>query len=371
MPKKIFSFFAPIAICAAFTFIGFPADATTVGNTSNATLTISPASENYNAGDNFTINIYLNTNNQNVVVVSAYLNYNINQFEALNIDTTGSIFSFEAEKIIDPVNVKIKIARGIPTPGVNTSNGLVAKVNFKALSNVTPMTDNLILVFIPGSSRESSVILDDGKGTNILSGVNNAKYTIGVGGQIYYGNGSLLKASSSEKVYLIDNNQKRWIPTSEIFIGNGYSWSSIVTVDPNVLTQYTDGPDMTITSQSIPEGGLIRAKGDIDVYIIKYVGTKKFKRLILSPSVFNSYQHLKWGDIKDVDKSVVDSYTTSELVRAVGDPKVYKLYPSGDTGQKRWIATADAFNRLGFDWNSIYEINQVDRNSYIDGASIE
>ena len=369
MSKIIFAFFVIIAICAVF--IGFTAKAAIVGNTSNATLSISPASGNYNVNDTFTVSIYLNTNNQNVVVAAAYLNYNKNQFEALNIDTTGSIFSFEAEKIIDSTNGKIKITRGIPTPGVNVSNGLVAKVNFKALSNVTPLTDNLNFVFIPGSSRESSVILDDGRGTNILSGVNNAKYTIGVGGPTYYGNGSLLKASNSDKVYLIDNNQKRWISTGEIFIGNGYSWSSIITVDPSVLAQYTAGPDITIISQSIPEGGLIRAKGDIDVYIVKYVSTKKFKRLILSPSVFNGYQHLKWDDIKDVDKSIVDSYTTSELVRAVGDPKVYKLYPLGDTGEKKWVKTAEAFNHMGFDWDAIYQINQTDRDSYTEGAAIE
>jgi len=121
---------------------------------------------------------------------------------------------------------------------------------------------------------------------------------------------------------------------------------------------------------SIPEGATIRARGDIDVYIIKYVGSKKFKRLILSPSVFNNYGHLKWSDIKDVEQCVVDSFTTSELVRAVGDPKVYKLYPSGDTGEKKWVTTADAFLRMGFDWDAIYEINQFDRDSYILGSQM-
>jgi len=127
----------------------------------------------------------------------------------------------------------------------------------------------------------------------------------------------------------------------------------------------------TPAARTIQEGALIRAIGDIDVYIVKYVGTKQFKRLILSPSVFNSYQHLKWTDVQDIEKSVVDSFTTSELVRAVGDTKVYKLYPAGDTGEKRWVKTAEGFNRMGFDWDSIYEINAVDRGSYVTGANIE
>ena len=124
-------------------------------------------------------------------------------------------------------------------------------------------------------------------------------------------------------------------------------------------------------SVSVPEGGLIRANNDIDVYIVKYVGTESFKRLILSPTVFNSYQHLHWSDIKVVDQSVVNSFVTSDLVQAVNDTKVYKLTPSGDTGQRQWIETADAFNQLGYHWDAIYQINQTDLNSYTNGPTIK
>ena len=127
-------------------------------------------------------------------------------------------------------------------------------------------------------------------------------------------------------------------------------------------------PSLNIT---ILEGDLIRAIGDIDVYIVKYNDSKKFKRLILSPSVFESYGHLKWSDVKDVDRSVVDSFTTSDLVRAVNDYKVYNLFPAGDTGQRSWIKTAEVFNKQGFDWDAIYQINQAERDLYIDGPAIE
>jgi len=127
------------------------------------------------------------------------------------------------------------------------------------------------------------------------------------------------------------------------------------------------------TTANILEGALIREKGDSDVYVVKYVGNKKFKRLILSPAVFNSYGHLKWKNIMDVDKSIADSFTTSDLVRATvaGDPRVYKLYPSGDVGEKRWIKTAETFNALGYDWDAIYTINETDRDSYSEGTPIE
>ncbi len=355
-----------------FLLIGvLSAKAALVGNINKATLTSSPPTGSYNANDNFTVNVYLNTNGQNANAVAAYLNYDRTHFQAVSLDVFESVFTIEFENIIDSAKGIIKIGRSQPTPGINTTNGLIAKINFKALSNVSPAADNLTFDFILSSALHSNVFLDDGLGTPILSGVYSAKYTVGTGGPVTYPTGSLLRAGNSAKVYLMENEQKRWIPTAEIFVANGYLWSSIVVVDSSVLSYYPDGPNVSLSADSIPEGSLIRATGDIDVYIVKYVGTKKFKRLILNPSVFNSYEHLQWSDIKDVDKSVVDLFITSDLVRTVDDTKVYRLYPSGDTGEKRWIKTIGAFVRMGLDWDSIYQINQVDKDSYITGADLE
>lgn len=121
----------------------------------------------------------------------------------------------------------------------------------------------------------------------------------------------------------------------------------------------------------IPEGAIIKTANNPDIYIVKYVGAKKFKRLILSPSVFNNYGHLKWENVMDVSQAVLDEFTTSELVRAVNDDKIYRLYPQGDTGQKRLIKNNSVLTRLGFDQDSIYEINSFDRESYVAGNDLE
>jgi len=102
-----------------------------------------------------------------------------------------------------------------------------------------------------------------------------------------------------------------------------------------------------------------------DIYIVKIVGDQKFKRLILSPHVFESYEHLNWEDVKDVDQSTVNAYTISNLVRVEGDDKVYELFSSGDTGTKQWLnITAQEFTNQGYDSDSIYTINSVDIDSY-------
>jgi len=121
-------------------------------------------------------------------------------------------------------------------------------------------------------------------------------------------------------------------------------------------------PEPEVEAITMNDGDLIRnpnAEGStkFDIYIVKIVGAQKFKRLILSPSVFESYEHLKWEDVQDVDQTTMDEYTLSNLVRAEGDEKVYQLFPSGDTGTKEIMDQ-------GYDSDSIYTVNSIDINSY-------
>jgi hypothetical protein len=111
---------------------------------------------------------------------------------------------------------------------------------------------------------------------------------------------------------------------------------------------------------TINEGDIVKTVSSPDVYVIKYKNGKQFKRLILSPSVFNSYQHLKWENIKIVSLEQLDKFVTSSLVQVAGDALIYKLTPLGDTGKRQPIVTA-----ANYDPDSIYEINAVDRDSYV------
>lgn len=149
-----------------------------VGNTNNATLSLSPDTGTYRVGNNFSVDIFVNTRGQNVVVVAAFLNYSPSLFEVVSIDNSGSIFTTEAENIIDNTNGKVKITRGIPTPGVNTTNGKVTTLNIRGKADALPSSDNFTFDFTAGSTLESNVILNDGLGTDILSGVYNARFTL-------------------------------------------------------------------------------------------------------------------------------------------------------------------------------------------------
>jgi len=115
-----------------------------------------------------------------------------------------------------------------------------------------------------------------------------------------------------------------------------------------------------------------------DVFIIKIVGDKKFKRLILNPEVFESYGHLSWDNIKTISaETLKNDYTTSELVYpdnngdGIADGPVYRLIPDGDTGTRQHLdMTPEEFVAEGYDWDSVYVINSTDFGNYTEGTPI-
>ncbi|MEM3062756.1 MAG: cohesin domain-containing protein [Nitrososphaerota archaeon] len=141
-------------------------------------LFLTPARDTVRVGEEFPVNIFVDTRSKNVVVVSANLSYDKDHLEVISVDLSGSLFELTAENEVNEAEGKIKITVGKPTPGVKTRKGKVATVYFRAKAAMTPYTPNIYFNFTPGSSFFSTVILDDKQGTNILVGVKGAKITI-------------------------------------------------------------------------------------------------------------------------------------------------------------------------------------------------
>lgn len=123
---------------------------------------------------------------------------------------------------------------------------------------------------------------------------------------------------------------------------------------------------------AIVNGDLIKTSNNPDVYIVKIFSWsgQKFKRLILNPDIFNQYGHLKWENIKTVSQTEMNSFVISDLV-GLGHGEIYKLYPNGDAGTKRLLSmTGEEFKANGYDFSSVYNVNNYELNSYISGSSI-
>ncbi len=183
--------------------------------------------------------------------------------------------------------------------------------------------------------------------------------------------GTLVKLPNDPKIYVIRDCNKYWIQSIEEFNSSGYKWSDVNELPLSTVNSIPDTSTTPPLATNISDGAIIQVSGSPDVYIVKYAGKKAFKRLILSPSVFKSYEHLKWENIKKVDQSTLDSFTTSNLVRSAKTGKVYELNPSEDKGMKKRFKDLATFQRRGYDSEAVYEINDTDENSYDEGEELE
>jgi hypothetical protein len=148
-------------LLAAF-FFAWHADA--------ATMTIQPESGIYRVGKTFTATIKLNTEGQVVNAAQGELDFSrdTDKMEVISISRAGSAFTLWAvEPVFNNQAGKIEFAGGIPTPGFVGSNGTVLTITFR------PKTaGSALLLFSRGA-----VLLNDGKGTNVLSRLAGASYT--------------------------------------------------------------------------------------------------------------------------------------------------------------------------------------------------
>lgn len=123
--------------------------------------------------------------------------------------------------------------------------------------------------------------------------------------------------------------------------------------------------------EGVREGDVLREPTGIEVYVINQFG---YKRNLFSPRIFSMYQHLKRENIKEVDQQTINFFGTSNLYRAKGDFKVYRIEEidsAGDTVQRRWLnITPEQFTSLGFNWNQVFTINQAERGYYQEGSPL-
>lgn len=221
--------------------------------------------------------------------------------------------------------------------------------------------------FTPTSENQVAIVfgIPSSVGEYADSGLTN--------GQVYY--------------YKIRTEDNRGNIQSGLFYPSASAAPTLVVVpSPSPSPEASPSPSATPVPttepvENISDGGLMRQAGTLDIYIAKVIGTKKFKRLILNPAIFNSYGHLKWSDVKDVSASTIAAYTTSDLVieinsdGSVANPKVFRVSSSAnsDTGEKRWLnVSAAQFEAAGLDWDSIYKINSKEASAdfYPEGTPI-
>jgi hypothetical protein len=118
-----------------------------------------PLAQTYRTGEIFPMKIEVENVRQPINAVQVDLSYDPSLLEVLDVSTTGSFADIFLDKEIDNKVGRIKFSGGCPNPGFSENRGLFATVIFHA-RQAGPAE----VKFLPSSQ----IILDDGKGTNVL-----------------------------------------------------------------------------------------------------------------------------------------------------------------------------------------------------------
>lgn len=159
----------------------------------------------------------------------------------------------------------------------------------------------------------------------------------------------LLKSPEDNNVWMINNNKKRLIASADIFNKLGLSWNNIQLVQSSEIDRF-------------PSAKLVKTASSPETYYLTDTG---YKYHIQNQDIF-SQNNFSWQDIETISQDELNSYATTNLIRATEDFKIYTI----ENGQKRWITSPEVFEKL-YDWKMVLSSNDLNIDSYPQGENIE
>lgn len=159
-----------------------------------ASLYLGPASGTFTVGSTFTVSIYLNTSGEFVNAVEANVSFPPDKLQVVSPTAGTSLVQvWVNQPTYSNTAGTLKFQGAIPTPGINTQSGIVSTVTFRVKSI------GAATIKILDSSR---VLLNDGKGTDVLGNRSGAVYSL------------VLPPPAGPVVSSPTNSdQERWYPT--------------------------------------------------------------------------------------------------------------------------------------------------------------
>jgi len=234
-----------------------------------ASLYLSPNSGTFFVGSTFDVSVFVNTGGENINAVQVDLKFDPSRLQIAS-PTAGK--SFIEIWVVQPTysNTKgtMSFIGGIPTPGINTSAGLVSTVTFRAVS--PGETSVLFLV-------SSKVLRNDPKGTDILTSKGRGVYNLEIpppeGPEVFS-----LTHPDQNKWYKNNNPTFSWFSWEEGVTDFSYSFDQ----DPMGAPDNNPEGDYTSVSFSEVKDGLwyfhVKAKkvevwGGISHYLVRIDST--------------------------------------------------------------------------------------------------
>jgi len=134
-----------------------------------ATLFLSPANGSYSVGQTFSVSVYVSSSDQAMNAVSVNISFPSNLLQVVSLSKTNSIITnWVQEPSFSNTSGTINLEGIVLNPGYQGNSGRIITITFKAKSAGTAE-----VVF-----TSSSVLANDGLGTNILTNMGKASYVI-------------------------------------------------------------------------------------------------------------------------------------------------------------------------------------------------
>lgn len=203
--SQLLSFFSALIVSVVL-FLAIPFLA--AAQVSPATLYLSPGQGAFSVGETFTVSIYVNTGGYFVNAVQADLIFRPDKLQVVSPSVGKSFIEiWVGQPRYSNIEGTLSFQGAVPSPGINVSQGLISTVTFRVRS-----PGKAVLKF----ADTSKVLLNDGKGTNVLSQSSGGVY-------------NLVLPPPAGPIVIAENHpdQSRWYPRSSVI----FNWSEEAGVD--------------------------------------------------------------------------------------------------------------------------------------------
>ncbi|HAG27196.1 TPA: hypothetical protein DCG61_00215 [Patescibacteria group bacterium] len=206
-----------------------------------ASFSVTPSSGEHAVGTTFEVSVLLDTKGQTINAVQMELSYPPDRLQLVSPSAGNSVIQiYTTPPRYDNNQGRVEIIGGIPN-GINVNNGLVTKLTFRVRS-VGPAS----LRF----TGQSQILLNDGRGTNVLDNTFGATY-------------NLVLPPQQGPIVVSDTHpdQEIWYRERRVNLqwdiglppADGYSYTISSNPD-DVPDDISDTSDTRITYNSVPEG---------------------------------------------------------------------------------------------------------------------
>lgn len=194
---------------------------------------------------------------------------------------------------------------------------------------------------------------------------------IGVGSSHLSGN--LIKTAGNPSIYVLEDGKRRWISSPTSFLSHGFRWDQVITISEAEMAVYPVGSTLQARA-----GTLLKAETNPSVYVTDLSGSMYIKRWITSPAAFEALGY-KWEDIQIVSDVELSSYTEGAPISGPSshpNGTLIKVATSPDVyflegGQKRYITSPVAFVSNGFRWDRIVTVTDEEMAGYPGGLNLQ